>query len=547
MSQPGTLVWLASHELRLGWRDWIAMMTAGRRNRARNLAIALIIFAGFMHLLAYSMVGRYAGARIGPDKATLVVVTGVMLLSLSLLLSQAMELVTRVFYSRSDLDLILTSPVSPQKIFSVRIGRIAVEVALFAMLLAMPSINVLAVLGGARWLFAYGVVAAMGAVATAFAVALTVALFRTIGAKRTRLIAQIVAAVIGAAFVIGLQIAAIFSYGSLSLAPLQSAWLIAHVPNIDSPVWWPARAMLGDPAALIRGRGDQHRAARRGDPDFRGPVRRSCGGRRRRVAGHRPPTPLVESVSPPLREPHAAAKGVDPARARSLADVADSDADPLSAAAGAISVAHFSQPHRRAYVLLVPMMVMAAGHLGGNLAWLSISGEDAPDLVATAPISARRIIWAKIEAVMGAIAFIFAPLVAVLAFASVRAGAGGGCGRLVAAASATLIQLCFRTQARRSQFRHRHVSHRASRLLRKRFRRSPGPRPRRWPRPVSGARAVPGDHCYRHFMRRPADRPARYSGIRRAIALTCRGTTPAAPRPVELSKVSIAKMDARSV
>ena len=347
MSQPDTLVWLASHELRLGWRDWVAMMTAGHRRRMRNVAIALIVFAGFMHLLAYSMVRRYAGAGIAPDKATLVVVTGIMLLSCSLLLSQAMELVTRVFYSRSDLDLILTSPVSPRKIFSVRIGRIAAEVALFAMLLATPFIDVLAVLGGARWLVAYGVVAAMGAVAAAFAVALTVALFRTIGAKRTRLIAQIVAAVIGAAFVIGLQIAAIFSYGSLSLAPLQSAWLIAHVPDVGSPVWWPARAVLGDPTALILVVGDQHRAAWRGDPDFRGALRRSCGGRRRRITRRRSPAPLVEIVSPPLREPRAAAKGVDAARARSLADVADSDANPLSAAAGAIPVAHFSQRHRR--------------------------------------------------------------------------------------------------------------------------------------------------------------------------------------------------------
>ena len=48
--QPNTLVWLANHELRLGWRDWIAKMTAGRRPM-RNVAIALIIFGGFMHLL----------------------------------------------------------------------------------------------------------------------------------------------------------------------------------------------------------------------------------------------------------------------------------------------------------------------------------------------------------------------------------------------------------------------------------------------------------------------------------------------------------------
>ena len=70
--------------------------------------------------------------------------------------------------------------------------------------------------GGSRWLGAYGVIVAMGAAAAALAVALTVALFRVIGPKRTRLVAQILAAVIGAAFVIGLQVAAILSYGTLS-------------------------------------------------------------------------------------------------------------------------------------------------------------------------------------------------------------------------------------------------------------------------------------------------------------------------------------------
>ena len=77
----------------------------------------------------------------------------------------------------------------------------------------------------------------MGAVAAAFAVALTVALFRTIGPKRTRLVAQIVAAIIGASFVIGLQVAAILSYGSLSrIALLQSEWLIARAPDVGSAV-----------------------------------------------------------------------------------------------------------------------------------------------------------------------------------------------------------------------------------------------------------------------------------------------------------------------
>ena len=91
----------------------------------------------------------------------------------------------------------------------------------------------------------------MGAVATAAALALTIALFRTIGPKRTRLIAQIVAAVIGAAFVIGLQVAAIFSAGTLSrYAALQSDWMLRHAPDTASAFWWPARAVLGDYVAL---------------------------------------------------------------------------------------------------------------------------------------------------------------------------------------------------------------------------------------------------------------------------------------------------------
>jgi ABC-2 type transport system permease protein len=112
------------------------------------------------------------------------------------------------------------------------------------------------------------------------------------------------------------------------------------------------------------------------------------------------------------------------------------------------------------YVVLIPVSVMAAGQLGGGLAWLSISGEDAPDLVATAPVAARRILWAKIEAVIGAIALVFAPLVAVLAFNSLAAAVACGLAILLAAAWSTQIQLCFRVQARRSQFRRRQTSSR---------------------------------------------------------------------------------------
>ncbi|MBI4366708.1 MAG: permease [Deltaproteobacteria bacterium] len=413
-----------------------------------------------MHLLAYSMVARYAGADVDADKTALMVVTGTMLLSWSLLLSQAMESVTRAFYARSDLDLILASPVSARKIFSVRIGRIAVSVALIAMLLAAPFIDVLAVLGGPRWLGAFGVVAAMGAAAAALAVALTIALFRTIGAKRTRLVAQIVAAVIGAAFVIGLQIAAIVSYGTLSrFSVLQSDWLRAHAPSMESAIWWPARAVLGDPVALVLVAGLSLAllaasiaifAASFGDhamtavsvsnTRIRQP-RWSKGFRRR-------------SPSRVLRQKEWTLLRRDPwLMSQTLMQI-------LYLIPPALMLWQGFHDGTGAMVVLVPVVVMAAGQLAGGLAWLSISGEDAPDLVATAPIPARRITIAKIEAVMGAIATVFTPLVAAIAFASGVAAVISALAVLTAAVSSTFIQLCFRVQARRSQFRRRQTSSR---------------------------------------------------------------------------------------
>ncbi|HUC48801.1 MAG TPA: permease, partial [Xanthobacteraceae bacterium] len=246
----GTALWFAQHESRLAWRDWLSMITAGRRKRLRMVGIGIVGFMVFMHFVAYWMVGRYAGATI--DRQALVTITASVLLSWMLMISQAMESITRAFYARSDLDLILASPVNSNELFAVRIVTIALAATMMALPLAAPFIDVLIARGGWRWLGAYGLIAAMGAAATAIAVALTAALFRILGAKRTRFVAQVVAALIGAAFVIGLQVAAILSYGTISrVAVLQSGTLLALAPGLESAFWWPARAALGETLPLF--------------------------------------------------------------------------------------------------------------------------------------------------------------------------------------------------------------------------------------------------------------------------------------------------------
>jgi ABC-2 type transport system permease protein len=457
VTHTATLSWFAQHEFRLAWRDWWSMMTAGKRGRTRVVALVLAGVAAFMHLIAYSMVARYADA--GPDKTTLVVISGSLLLSFSLMLSQAMESVTRSFYARADLDLILSSPIEARRVFVVRMGALALSVSLLGLALAAPFINIAAFCGGTRWLAGYGVVASMGLVATALALALTVALFRAIGPKRTRLIAQIVAAVIGAAFIIGLQVAAILSYGTLSrFAVLESDWFVAQAPAVGSFVWWPARAVLGDLAALaavlgaslallgvtimlFSGKFGEHVVAAAGIAQARTRQRRSAGFRR-----------------------------ASPMRALRQKEWTLLKRDPWLVSQTLMQLLYLAPPALLLWksfadgggtlILLVPVLVMAAGQLAGGLAWLAISGEDAPDLVASAPIPARFVLRAKVEAVMAVIAFVFAPFVLPLALASTYYALTAAIGITVAAASATAIQLWFRTQAKRSHFRRRQISSR---------------------------------------------------------------------------------------
>lgn len=141
----------------------------------------------FKHGFAALMLAPYDLSVSYPDKRTLVMLTATLVLSWSLMLSQAMEAVTRAFYSRADFDLVLSSPVSAWRFFAVRIGAMAQTVMLMALALAAPFNDVAVWRGGGRWLGAYIVTAVLSAVAVSVAVALTAALFRLIGPKRTRL------------------------------------------------------------------------------------------------------------------------------------------------------------------------------------------------------------------------------------------------------------------------------------------------------------------------------------------------------------------------
>jgi ABC-2 type transport system permease protein len=459
MSSAAALTWFARHELRLAWREWLAMMTGGRRGRKRAAVIGLIVFAAIMHLPAYGVIGRFADLRAPFDKSSLIVITATILLAWALMLSQAIESVTRVFYARADLDLIMSSPVRLTNVFSVRIAAIALSVIAMALLLATPFVDVLVIGGGIRWFAAYGVVVAIGLSAAAAAIAVTIVLFRLIGPSRTRLVAQILAAIIGAGFVIALQIAAILSYGTLSrFAVLTSDAAAGFAPDIESMAWWPARAALGDGEALLLllagGLVLLGAVMAVFSPRFADTVVIASANAATAHQGSRIRAFRVGSRRQALRWKEFLLLRRDPWL------VSQTLMQLLYLVPPALMLWRSFSDSSLAIVLITPVIVMAAGQLAGGLAWLTISGEDAADLVATAPLPAARVIRAKIEVVLIAIGVIFAPLVIALLFASPLQAAVTACGVITAAGSATAIQLWFRVQAKRSQFRRRQTSSR---------------------------------------------------------------------------------------
>lgn len=453
-----SLSWFARHEARLTWRDMMAMMTAGRRGRERAAAFWLLAFVIGLHVIAYVVLRNYAPDGVKLDINSLIGVTTAILLSGSAMLSQAMENVTRIFYTRSDLELILSAPVKTGRVFAVRIAAMSISAILMSAVLIGPFIDVLIWREGVYWLSAYGVLAAVSLITTALAVLLTVNLFRLIGPRRTRLAAQIAAAIVGGLFVIGLQSAAMFSSGTLSRASfLKSAWVLNHVPGPHSLAWAPARAALGDGFDLILTLGLAVLAflviTARAAPQFASYVT---------AASSVSLTPRAQTGGRPFetRSPQATLRWKE--RTLLLRDpwlISQSLMQLLYLSPPAILLWH-NWGRAGMAIILVPVLVMAAGQLAGGLAWLTISGEDAPDLVGSAPVAGSRLLRAKVEAVLQCIAAIFCLFVAALAFSSLFQAVIAIAGIFAASMSCIAIQLWFRSQAKRSDFRRRHTSSR---------------------------------------------------------------------------------------
>jgi ABC-2 type transport system permease protein len=460
MSRADTIGWFARHEARLAWRDWLSLMSGGGRRHTGTVVVGFLAFAVILHGLAWIML--YSSASLGDSADTQVLssLTVSLVLAWSLMVSQAMETVTRAFYARGDLELILTSPAAASRLFAVRLAAMAATVVAMSLVLAAPFIHVLVLLGGVRWFSGYIVAVALAIDAAAVAIVVIVAMFHWLGARRTRFVAQIVAAVIGAAFAITLQFATIISYGEMPDASFTQVAGLVRAASDSRAIRWPAPEFLADPVALVSLVGASLAALTVVifvfAPRF-GQFALAAGGvsrgAPRRAQGRR----VFRASSPAwaLRRKEWTLVLRDPwLMSQTLMQ--------LLYLLPAVFLLWRNFRGVGGSAMLVPILIVAAGQLGGGLAWLAVSGEDAPDLIASAPMPAWRVLRAKTEAVLGGVVLIFAPFVGLFALIKPFPALVALAGVVIAAGSSMAIQYWFRAQATRSVFRRRQTSSRVA-------------------------------------------------------------------------------------
>jgi ABC-2 type transport system permease protein len=455
-------MWFARHEIRLALRDWI------RTGKVWRVTLSAAILAIIMHGVGYALalVVPLPDDLVSPGaQAIMAIVLSFGLVSiLAMMTAQAMEAVTRAFYVRGDLELILSSPASARRLFAVRMGAITLTTLSLVGFLVLPFVNMLALINDWHWLSIYGVLIALATLAQAVALMITVGLFRFIGPRRTRLVSQIVAAVIGAVTVIGTQVPVILHSGTMSrLEFLTDPTMRASLPGPSSLVWLPAHAAHGDVRALaillVLCMGGLSLTVIVCSRNFAEMVVAAAGisqtrarlGRDVRFARRTSPIHVLrkKELQLILRDPWLVSQSlmqifylIPPALLlwRNFGE-----------AVGSIAV-------------LVPVIVMASGQLAGGLAWLAISAEDAPELIATAPLRSGLALRAKVEAVMLGVGAIVGPILVGIAFAAPMLAIVGVIFSILAIGSNTYVQFVFRSGARRSQFRLRQRSSRMATL-----------------------------------------------------------------------------------
>lgn len=408
LARPGSLPWLVLHDVRVKAR--------GREGRWGRI-IAMLLLALLPIVGGAVMAWRVRGGADLP-LAALGSVGAVLLGMMLVMVSSAYAHVLRLGRDRGELELLLTAPL---------------PVALPFLLLTAPFFLFSAAFGHVTWVAGPLVVVSVALVATALALTIATLLDRLLGPKLAKLVAQVAG--------VGLA-AAVFALGQApNFAP---KWFDAQLAFFSqrppTPFDWPAQAVFGQPLPLITVLGLALAASQ-------------CSAW---LAASR----MEAAPADPTAAPHV------PRRGRAVRFGGSATAVLFGKELKLLGrdpelISQIGQQ----LVFMVPILaliftdgqvtparlaaagVFLAGALSSSLAWLVLCAEDAPDLIAAAPLRPGVAIRAKLAAALTP------PLLMVSVLALVVLPMA-----LVAGLASAAMQAWTQPPARRSAFRKRYRS-----------------------------------------------------------------------------------------
>lgn len=452
--KPGSLGWLVLHDLMLTWRRFRSVF--GALPPRKVTVIVACAFVAF-HLLSIPVAQWFATTQPGGANARhyYPAMASAVLFVMPWLVSQAMTSTARALYTRNDLDLLLSSPLPPRFVLAARALAIGCESIGSVAIFVIPIANVNALFGGWHWLAVYPALIAMGLFSTSAGIVLTLLLFRIAGPRRTRMLTQIVATIIGAAFIFTLQALNVMPEGTREaiVSAIENPGN-SLLYNRDGWLWLPVRAATGEGAALVMWCSIAVIAftatALVLGERFAISAVQSAGAAASVRARRSRPLKFRRGLGRALRLKEWRLLGRDPwLVSQILLQVVYTL--PVS-----IVIWRSQGPNGSMAISVAPAVVVIASQIAASLAWLTISSEDAPEFLATAPVTRKTIEWRKLEAIALPLACFLAAPLAALAFSSLELALYTGLFAAGAAASTAFLNFWHPMPGRRVAVLRRH-------------------------------------------------------------------------------------------
>eukprot|EP01037_Dinobryon_pediforme_P006343 gene6343-biopygen3977 len=302
-------------------------------------------------------------------------------------LELALSLTAQAMFARGDADLLLTAPMSMRKILTIRALALSVPVIFSWSFIILPLMNLMAVLEHWHWLLAYPVMICLGLAATGLGLLITIGLFQMIGPARTRTVAQILSVIVGAIAFIVLQ-ARVLLPESWVDALSRSFASISDPAHFDKNAqqWLAARALFGDMTALsiltvgtvslfvvavwIFGGSYATQMAALAGASQRAKPKNFIQTQAKAFRTGANISLLRKEWRLLIRDPWL---------------ISHILLQLLYILPMGVLFWRTTTYEGNSSAGIAPMLVMLSAQLAGGLAWITISGEDAPDLVAAAP------------------------------------------------------------------------------------------------------------------------------------------------------------------